>query len=222
MGGAHPLEARLDPSILLGRKARAAAAIESCVVVPVARGEQRGALGVGGGIPRRGSVGDGLDDPSATDQCDEEQTPHGPLPKGYAIRARGQTRLSDYTDPVEAETREKIIGLIEDVVAADGVVTDEERDFLRRVLERFGMGDSQRPGREAPSAPGSSVATLRALEPDVQLRVMALLVEAAVADGCVAPEERAFLLASAAALGIEAQALEDRIARRLKSNVPGV
>jgi len=123
---------------------------------------------------------------------------------------------------VEVEQREKIVGLIEDVIAADGVVSDEEREFLRKVLERFGIDASSRADRLVPSAPGSSVATLRALDPDVQVRVMALLVEAAVADGCVAPEERAFLLASAASLGIEAQALEERIARRLKSSVPGI
>jgi len=123
---------------------------------------------------------------------------------------------------VEVEQREKIVGLIEDVIAADGVVSDEEREFLRKVLERFGIDASSRADRLVPSAPGSSVATLRALDPDVQVRVMALSVEAAVADGCVAPEERAFLLASAASLGIEAQALEERIARRLKSSVPGI
>jgi len=123
---------------------------------------------------------------------------------------------------VDAEQRGKIVGLIEDVIAADGVVSDEEREFLRRVLERFGMSPGDRDDRIVASAPGSSVATLRALDPDVQMRVMALLVEAAVADGCVAPEERAFLLASAASLGIDAQALEERIARRLKSSVPGI
>ncbi len=122
---------------------------------------------------------------------------------------------------MDAEQREKVIGLIEDVIAADGVVSDEAREFLRRVVERFGMSAD-----EVASAPsrdlGSSVATLRALDSDVQMRVMALLVEAAVVDGCVAPEERALLLSSAASLGIDAQALEERIARRLKSSVPGI
>lgn len=121
---------------------------------------------------------------------------------------------------MEQEDRAKIVGLIEDVIAADGVTNDEEREFLRRVLERFGMDASERGERTEASAPASSMAALRALAPDVQVRVMALLVEAAVVDGCVAPEEHALLLASAAALGIDAQALEDRIAQRLKSNVP--
>ena len=66
------------------------------------------------------------------------------------------------------------------------------------------------------------MAQLRSLPPDVQAGVLGLLVEAAVVDGQVSPEERAMLLAAAASLGIEAQALEDRIATRLKSGVPTV
>ena len=123
---------------------------------------------------------------------------------------------------MDADEREKVVGLIETVIAADGIVSDEEREFLRRVVERFGLTDRDRANHVAASAPGLATATLRALAPDVQARVMALLVEAAVVDGQVSPEERALLLASAASLGIEAQALEERIARRLKSSVPGI
>jgi len=125
---------------------------------------------------------------------------------------------------VELEERFKIVGLLEAVVMADGVMSDEEREFLRRVVERFGITEhdrADRPVMSSPvSSPGEAMATLRGLPQDVQTRVMALLVEAAVVDGNVAPEERALLLASAASLGIEACALEERIARRLKSNVP--
>jgi uncharacterized tellurite resistance protein B-like protein len=122
---------------------------------------------------------------------------------------------------VELEERFKIVGLLEAIVAADGVISDEEREFLRRVVERFGITEQDRADRVvASSSPGEAISTLRGLPQDVQTRVMALLVEAAVVDGNVAPEERALLLASAASLGIEACALEERIARRLKSNVP--
>ncbi len=123
---------------------------------------------------------------------------------------------------MDVEERAKVIGLIEAVISADGVVSDEEREFLRRVVEKFGISEEERADRVAQSSLGETTATLRALPPDVQARVMALLVEAAIVDGNVAPEERALLLASAASLGIEAQALEERIARRLKSNVPGL
>ena len=122
---------------------------------------------------------------------------------------------------VELEERFKIVGLLEAVVAADGVVSDEEREFLQRVVERFGITEHDRDAHVvASSSPGEAMATLRGLPQDVQTRVMALLVEAAIVDGSVAPEERALLLSAAASLGIEACALEERIARRLKSNVP--
>jgi tellurite resistance protein len=123
---------------------------------------------------------------------------------------------------VEVEERAKVVDLLQAMIAADGVVGDEEREFLRRVVGRFGLTDQDRSDRVVASDPGRVMATLRALAPDVQSRVMALLVEAAVVDGRVSPEERALLLASAATLGIEAYALEERIARRLKSNVPGI
>jgi uncharacterized tellurite resistance protein B-like protein len=122
---------------------------------------------------------------------------------------------------VDVEEREKVVGLVQTIISADGLVRTEEREFLKRVVERFGLTE-EHADRPVLSDPGRAMATLRALTPDVQARVMALLVEAAIVDGRVAPEERALLLASAATLGIEAHALEERIARRLKSNVPGI
>jgi uncharacterized tellurite resistance protein B-like protein len=123
---------------------------------------------------------------------------------------------------VDLEERGKIVDLIQAMITADGVVKEEERDFLRRVVSRFGLTAEDRVARVVARDPGSVMATLRELAPDVQARVMALLVEAAVVDGQVDPAERALLLASAATLGIEAYALEERIARRVKSNVPGI
>jgi tellurite resistance protein len=123
---------------------------------------------------------------------------------------------------VEVEDREKVVELIEQVIAADGIITDDEREFLRRVIERFGLSEEERADRVVQSDPGRATRTLRTFSPDDQARVMALLVDAAVADGKVEPEERALLLASAAALGIEACALEERIARRLKAVAAGL
>jgi uncharacterized tellurite resistance protein B-like protein len=119
------------------------------------------------------------------------------------------------------EEQAKVIELIEAVIGADGVVVEEERAFLQRVIERFRLSPEDRADGVVPSDPGRATQTLRELGADSQMRVMALLVDAAVVDGCVAPEERALLLASAATLGIEAAALEERIARRLKAGGPG-
>lgn len=123
---------------------------------------------------------------------------------------------------MEVEERHKVCELIEAVISADGVVADAEREYLRKIVERFGL-----PARARESGPvskndfGRTTSTLRGLAPDVQTRVMALLVEAAVVDGRVDPQERALLLASAATLGIEATALEERIAWRLRANEVG-
>ena len=64
---------------------------------------------------------------------------------------------------------------------------------------------------------GTATAALRGLEPEVQAGILALLVEAAVADGKVDPQEHAILLAASATLGIEATELERRIQKRLSS-----
>ncbi len=121
---------------------------------------------------------------------------------------------------MDIEQRAKVCQLIEAVIAADGVVVPEERDFLQRAIGKFKLPDQAEP--HSLRDLGTATTTLRNLDPDVQTRVMALLVEAAIVDGVVDPQERALLLASAATLGIEATALEERIARRLKSNVPGI
>jgi uncharacterized tellurite resistance protein B-like protein len=71
--------------------------------------------------------------------------------------------------------------------------------------------------RLAPVDAGIASAELRLLPPALQGKVMALLIEAALADGVVEPRERVFLLLAAAAFGIDAHAVEQRIAARLES-----
>ncbi len=113
----------------------------------------------------------------------------------------------------------KVYQLLEAVIGADGVITPEEREFMRRAVARFRLPEA------APQSLrdlGSATTMLRGLGADAQSRVLALLVEAAIVDGEVAPPERALLLSAAAALGIEATALEERIARRLGSSVAGL
>lgn len=121
---------------------------------------------------------------------------------------------------MDPEATSQVTELIENVIAADGVVTPEEREFLRRVMNRLGVSGVER--EPVSIDPGRATTTLRNLPADLQARVMALLVEGAIVDGIVQPEEHALLLASAASLGIEATALEERIARRMRSNVPAL
>jgi uncharacterized tellurite resistance protein B-like protein len=113
------------------------------------------------------------------------------------------------------EMRAKVSALLEAVVTADGVIRPEERDFVRRAADRWKLPD--------PDAPlslrslGSTTEALRALDPAAQVRVLAMLVDAAAVDHHLDPREHALLLAAAAALGIEATALEERLLQRLKT-----
>jgi uncharacterized tellurite resistance protein B-like protein len=116
---------------------------------------------------------------------------------------------------MEIEEQQKICELIEAMISADGVIAEAEREYLRKVVARFGLPEREM-GPVSASDFGRTTNMLRTLPPDVRPRVMALLVEVAVVDGNVDPQERALLLASAAALGIEATALEERIAGRLR------
>jgi uncharacterized tellurite resistance protein B-like protein len=119
---------------------------------------------------------------------------------------------------MDDETRTKISALLEAIVSADGVVTAEEREFVRRAATRWRLPEAD--GAVDLQNLGSATQTLRGLEPTAQARVLAVLVDAAVADGTVDPRERALLLAAAATLGIEATALEERIAQRLQAAQP--
>jgi uncharacterized tellurite resistance protein B-like protein len=116
---------------------------------------------------------------------------------------------------MDDEMRAKVSALLEAVVTADGVIRPEERDFVRRAAHRWNLPE--------PDAPlslrtlGSATETLRGLDVTARARVLAVLVDAAAVDHDLDPREHALLLAAAAALGIEATALEERILQRLKA-----
>jgi tellurite resistance protein len=113
------------------------------------------------------------------------------------------------------EERQIVRELVEAILCADGSVSEAEREYMRGIAKRLGLPPSEG-GR--PTDVGQATTKLRALAPDIQKRVLAILVDAAVVDGHVDPQERMMLLAAAASLGIEAIALEERIAWRLRAN----
>lgn len=115
---------------------------------------------------------------------------------------------------MEIRDRRKIGQLVAGILVSDDHLAEVEEGFLRRIFVRFGL-----PPEDAlhvqPIDAGAASSALRQLPAEVQAKVVALLVEAAVADGIVDPRERAYLLVAAAALGIDADVMEQRIAARL-------
>lgn len=122
---------------------------------------------------------------------------------------------------MDVEEKTRICNLVEAVLSADGVIQPAERDFMRRIAQRFQIPyDVLEAGpvseRTPVSDPGRASALLRELSEDKRTRVMAILVESAVTDGEVHPSERTLLLVAAAALGIDAAAVEERVQQRLQ------
>jgi len=115
---------------------------------------------------------------------------------------------------MDIEMRAKVSALLEAVVVADGVIRPEEREFVRRAVNRWHLPEPD--SSRGPVSLGAATEALRTLDPTAQARVLALLVDAAVADREIHPREHALLLAAAAALGIEAVALEERLNQRLQ------
>lgn len=120
---------------------------------------------------------------------------------------------------MDRDERHKVCELIAAMIAADGVVEAAEAELLRSIVNRFGLPERDTTTELAGDL-GRSTQVLRSLPAEARPKVMALLVEAAIVDGYVDPKERALLLASAAALGIDAISLEERITVRLSSRPP--
>ena len=106
--------------------------------------------------------------------------------------------------------------LVAGILLADDHLADDEKTFLDRVYARSGVPVEERESIR-PIPVGEASAALRDLPREVQTQVAALLVEAAVADGVIDARERVYLLVVAAAMGIDAVAMEQRIARRLEA-----
>jgi len=116
---------------------------------------------------------------------------------------------------VDVADRRKICQLVAGILVSDDDFADAERSFLQRIYARFGLPPDEW-AEVQPIAVGAAAATLRELPADTHAKVVALLVEAAIADGVVDARERVYLLVVAAAMGIDAIAMEQRIAKRLE------
>jgi uncharacterized tellurite resistance protein B-like protein len=117
---------------------------------------------------------------------------------------------------MDIEDRRRVCQLVAGILAADEDFSEPEQAFLRRVCFRFGLPPDEWVA-VAPVEPGVASAELRRLPEGTQAKVLALLIEAALADGVVVARERVFLLVAAAAFGIEAHVMEQRIAARLET-----
>ncbi|MFT3763995.1 MAG: TerB family tellurite resistance protein [Minicystis sp.] len=114
---------------------------------------------------------------------------------------------------MDSELRHDVCRLIAGLVVSDDDFAPEEEAFIERMLERFGVSnrDAIFPIVSYDEAAGQ----MRALPAPVQTEAMSLLIEAAVADGRIADEERAYLRAVGEVVGLDDAALDRRLAEAL-------
>ncbi len=109
------------------------------------------------------------------------------------------------------DEKRKVAQLVAGIVVTDDVLDPTEERFVDKMLDELGIPSEERAvifpildGEEAAEA-------LSRMSPAVQDEVIALLIEAAAADGQIVDEERAYLEAVARAAGMDAAALAARL-----------
>lgn len=111
--------------------------------------------------------------------------------------------------------RRKVCRLIAGIVVSDEDLSPQEDAFVDRMLERFGIPKEERevifPIVDATEAADA----MRELPADFRLEAFGLLVEAAAADGSIAPEELGYLEAVSDVVGVSRDALSDKLAEAL-------
>lgn len=102
-----------------------------------------------------------------------------------------------------------VCGLIAGVLASDQDMDVHEAGFLQRIRKRFGIAK----GVPVPpiADPGAAIHKLQELAEDVQEETLELLIQAAAADGKIAPAERGFLGVVAGKLHLEPERLDERL-----------
>ena len=117
---------------------------------------------------------------------------------------------------MDESVRRKVCRLIAGIVVSDEDLSPQEDAFVDRMLVRFGIPLEERevifPIIDATDA----AQAMKELEPAVRTEAFGLLVEAAAADGSIAPEELGYLEAVAEVAGVSKDDLADRLSEAIK------
>lgn len=108
--------------------------------------------------------------------------------------------------------------LIAGIIATDKELHPAELDFMLRTFTTFGVANSGDDEAICPTVTGFEAAKLMSdLPPEVRGETIALLMQSAVVDGKVTPQEREWLLAVGRAAGLSRDEVDDQIAEALLS-----
>lgn len=93
--------------------------------------------------------------------------------------------------------------LLSKVLAADGIMTENERAFLDKEMKRLGVTADERRGILDLEGWDDAEAALKALPDEEKRELMSQLVDAASADGRLSPLEMTMVKSISAALGLD-------------------
>ncbi len=113
-------------------------------------------------------------------------------------------------------TKRKVCELVAGIIATDKQLHPAELKFLLRTFDTFGIGASGNDEAICPAVtPPEAARAMSDLPPEVRDEAMELLINTAVVDGKVVPEEDAFLAAVARAAKIPVEQVQQRTAEAL-------
>ncbi len=117
---------------------------------------------------------------------------------------------------MDEETSRRVCSLIAGVICSDEKMSPDERSFLLRVVEQFGLA------RDIALMPTTDrrdvVEELAKLPESIRHETLDLLIAAAAADGKIVQAERDFLNVVTAQLGVSDADLEQRLAQALSAS----
>jgi uncharacterized tellurite resistance protein B-like protein len=124
-------------------------------------------------------------------------------------------------DPtIDQELRRRVCRLIAGIVVSDDDLDEAEDKFIDRLLPSFGIPIEERESIFPIVDRAEAAEALRALPKSIHREVFDLLLDAAVADGKVVDEEKAYLHTVGEVLGLAAAEVDGKIADRLKAPRP--
>ena len=93
--------------------------------------------------------------------------------------------------------------LVSKVLVADGMMSDDEREFLAGMMKKLGLSDAEQKSVIELEKWDEAEPIVKALSDDEKQEIVELLVDAASADGRLSPHELATVKKVTAALGLK-------------------
>lgn len=112
---------------------------------------------------------------------------------------------------MDKELRTKICRLIAGLIVADDDLSAAEETFLDKLLAKFDIPESERDSIFPIVDRDEAAKTISELPEEAQKTTLSLLIDATVADGAIAPEERRYLEAVAGEIGVSVADVDQRL-----------